>query len=882
MAYNSRSGRRQAFDLAVSRDASITNLTAANATFTDISATTGIFEDICAETIICTSNSIIHGDISVNGVGYFRDIIVQGDTTIRDDAFIVDDTTISGSLTVVDYLTVSGPITTSRLNTTDLSATTISGNNLYILGTTNIGIRTNPSGVIIGNSAQTYMDNNSPVSFRFGSTAAQDWFLSRATTNISPGFWPSLLGKGMSMKPSTGEIRLYSTGLNAFGSGIASASNYTDILTKYSLGSTSDIDVSYNDTINVRIDNITGYVGVGRGVTSPQFLLDVSGTTRINGGSNTSSKIVLGPSPSSSNLDYSSIIESVNEDTSNYGSDLRFSTHGSSSLATSTERMRITNVGTVGIGQTNIQSLLHIDTDFFNENGQRNSGILLTNNGPADTFYRGITNGTLTNEIHGAVNYTSDAGHLRLSAGGCSTTSRKSLIDLYGYPLNEMRVGTGGTVRMVCVSNGNVGIGNTNPYEMLDVYGTINIRTGGDIPTLKFSSASNTHTARIRGNLNNSDNFGLYFCPSGTTETMMIKPGGNVGIGTTTPVYPLQVDSFNNDTDFSANAYFDISTGGGLAPLNLPQSNVQVSIKAEKYVLSELGFIASNNYVTSDIRIKNNISDLEDGECLGILRNIKPKKYNYIDTLSKGSLPVYGFIAQDIQENIKYSTTLIKNIIPDYYDIVTPLSLSSDDNTIRIGLAYDKEYTISNDTPIRICISYKKSDDLSNNYIDKMINVMCKNYDEEEKELTFAHNLDISSIEDVSAIFFYGKQVDDFHILKKDAIWTVATAALQEVDRLQQQHHLDIERLKEAEAKQPKLFRGSLSLSGTSASTSINLDSHLGLTPGEFSLKSNPQVFLQNRTGWAQVRGSVVGDDLVIYTNTPDSTDMIDFMIAVE
>ena len=32
-------------------------------------------------------------------------------------------------------------------------------------------------------------------------------------------------------------------------------------------------------------------------------------------------------------------------------------------------------------------------------------------------------------------------------------------------------------------------------------------------------------------------------------------------------------------------------------------------------------------------------------------------------------------------------------------------------------------------------------------------------------------------------IFVYGQQVDDFHFLKKDAIWTVATSALQEVDR---------------------------------------------------------------------------------------------------
>jgi hypothetical protein len=29
----------------------------------------------------------------------------------------------------------------------------------------------------------------------------------------------------------------------------------------------------------------------------------------------------------------------------------------------------------------------------------------------------------------------------------------------------------------------------------------------------------------------------------------------------------------------------------------------------------------------------------------------------------------------------------------------------------------------------------------------------------------------------------YGEEVNDFHFLNKNAIWTVATAALQEVDR---------------------------------------------------------------------------------------------------
>ena len=44
-------------------------------------------------------------------------------------------------------------------------------------------------------------------------------------------------------------------------------------------------------------------------------------------------------------------------------------------------------------------------------------------------------------------------------------------------------------------------------------------------------------------------------------------------------------------------------------------------------------------------------------------------------------------------------------------------------------------------------------------------------------------------------IFVYGTDVDDFYTLNKDAIWTTAAAALQEVDRIQQADAVKIQTL---------------------------------------------------------------------------------------
>jgi hypothetical protein len=41
----------------------------------------------------------------------------------------------------------------------------------------------------------------------------------------------------------------------------------------------------------------------------------------------------------------------------------------------------------------------------------------------------------------------------------------------------------------------------------------------------------------------------------------------------------------------------------------------------------------------------------------------------------------------------------------------------------------------------------------------------------------------IEQVQVSGKIFVYGQEVNDFHTLNKDAIWTVSTAALQEVDR---------------------------------------------------------------------------------------------------
>ena len=70
-----------------------------------------------------------------------------------------------------------------------------------------------------------------------------------------------------------------------------------------------------------------------------------------------------------------------------------------------------------------------------------------------------------------------------------------------------------------------------------------------------------------------------------------------------------------------------------------------------------------------------------------------------------------------------------------------------------------------------------------------------------EKEYKFS-NVE----EDKYKIFIYGQEINDFHNLEKNAIFTVATAALQEVDRQQQADTVRIAELEATVARQQSLI----------------------------------------------------------------------------
>jgi WD40 repeat protein len=251
-----------------------------------------------------------------------------------------------------------------------------------------------------------------------------------------------------------------------------------------------------------------------------------------------------------------------------------------------------------------------------------------------------------------------------------------------------------------------------------------------------------------------------------------------MGVGTSSPIAKLHVSG--NSGEFRTSTAADPYNHLGLVSyLSYWYSSVGrsgqnfggVSIYASDDIFSALAIGSFTGFITaSDSRIKKEIVDVEDGAALETLRLLKPKKYKYKDEVRRGTEPVWGFIAQEVRDTLPYATQLRTDCLPNIYELANV----SNSNVITFT-NFDTSNLESNAMVLKV-FDVDDAEHLVN--ITEVVDDHSVRVDEDLTEW-------IGTVEgsEGDKIFVYGQQVDDFVFLKKDAIWTVATAALQEVDR---------------------------------------------------------------------------------------------------
>ena len=253
-----------------------------------------------------------------------------------------------------------------------------------------------------------------------------------------------------------------------------------------------------------------------------------------------------------------------------------------------------------------------------------------------------------------------------------------------------------------------------------------------------------------------------------STDTVMTLDGVNkrMGIGTITPSYgKLHING--NSAGAWPNYYYFNGNGGLSHSTNWSLANTSLYASG--------GIVAGDYVAASDERIKKDIVDADDSECLEALRLLKPKRYRYKDELDRGEGTVWGFIAQEVRETLPHSTKLLKSVVPNIYEMANV----SSSNVITFTNFNTADLESNATTFIRTMGADGAEHGI---HLEEVI---------DEHTIRVKEDLTdwIGSVDETGNIiagtqlFVYGQEVDNFVFLKKDAVWTTATAALQEVDR---------------------------------------------------------------------------------------------------
>jgi hypothetical protein len=278
--------------------------------------------------------------------------------------------------------------------------------------------------------------------------------------------------------------------------------------------------VSYN---NLLLNARGGNVGIG--TTSPATKLHVRGNVVSNRG-----VLCVADSSGSGSDSYPVITlydssDSQRADIGMFGNDFKITNYANGNLlltTNSTERMRITSGGNVGIGTTNPSGKL----DIIQSNG---NGLT--------SDYSGIhvrqSNASVSENVAARITFNADGGTVvygfieqRRNASDSLALGTRNSTGSAGY----VSFHTQGTEKMRISGQGNVGIGTTSPNYKLDVL----INEEYQI-AWRRDGVSNTWAL-------GSDTNGTYFSNRTTSSLpLYMTNSGNVGIGTTSPSAALHV-----------------------------------------------------------------------------------------------------------------------------------------------------------------------------------------------------------------------------------------------------------------------------------------------------------------------------------------------------
>jgi hypothetical protein len=422
-------------------------------------------------------------------------------------------------------------------------------------------------------------------------------------------------------------------------------------------------------------------------------------------------------------------------------------------------------------------------------------------------------------EVNGTSQFN---GEMRWSLGHTSHAGYSTNKDWY------IRSGSSSGKVIIQDSGGNVGIGTASPGQRLDVNGNIKMSGSGRQFYLDTGGAG-LHWGS--GYTRIVDDGNIRFC---TDDTMHWNIGSNSS-------------SLGTQKMYLTSAVFNV--GGDSIHCDIQDDRTGFNKTSASYTVDVSGTCRATSFTTSsDRRIKKNIIDIDDRSALETIRSLQPKKYEYVDSkLSATNEQVWGFIAQEVEDVMPYAINTVSDFIPNIFEwgkvvgsnviVINTSNFLDEHPTLEIKDIRGKKHTVTieeivDTNTVRIkedLTDWTGSLDEEGNVISETTTttITVDEYEALEDKTGYTHDVsgyqkdnvritveEFNALKDTngyertiggytktetkypgSQLFVNGQMVDDFKTIRKHFIWTVATAALQEVDRQQQADKVRISEL---------------------------------------------------------------------------------------
>ena len=329
-----------------------------------------------------------------------------------------------------------------------------------------------------------------------------------------------------------------------------------------------------------------------------------------------------------------------------------------------TERLRITNSGSIGIGTTSPDTLLDVSSSDDAVVRIQSEGSDATDDARLEIK---TTNGTFTIQNDRSIG----------TSGGLTFAGNTSNNLVIRHNSGNVGISTASPVHNLSVVAANsatprIGIANPDASESFNIssFHDSNGIYVGIGANAKYNASGNltvdtsTHKSSLI-ELDARNNGGMFFYTGGTggspSERLRIDSNGRVKIGSTSNVSTASAEIFATDAGSSGGygGVFASNTSGGFASIYLKTgsnvSNIALFARETSLVgsISTNGTTTSFNTTSSDRARKKNFEAWTENT-LDLFKNINPQKFNFIQE-DDGAEKTKGFVAQDLVDSFPES-----------------------------------------------------------------------------------------------------------------------------------------------------------------------------------------------------------------------------------